>query len=151
MCACSFASVMSDSSTPWTIACQAPLSMEFYRQIPWRRAWQHIPVFLPGESHGQRSLVDYSPWGHRVRHEWRDLACTLWPITCSCLFSVLEAMKWGLLDPIWLRIVSIWVFLSVNTSSPLFWGVRKTLSPDLHFRVLKKYFLMSIQNNRKLL
>ena len=27
------------------------------RKIPWRRAWQPIPVFLPGESHGQRSLV----------------------------------------------------------------------------------------------
>ena len=26
--------------------------------------WQPTPVFLPGESHGQRSLVGYSPWGH---------------------------------------------------------------------------------------
>ena len=31
-------------------------------KIPWRRAWQPIPVFLPGESQGQRSLVGYSPW-----------------------------------------------------------------------------------------
>ena len=31
------------------------------RKIPWRRKWQPTPVFLPGESHGQRSLVDYSP------------------------------------------------------------------------------------------
>ena len=31
-------------------------------KIPWRRAWQPTPVFLPGESHGQRSLVSYSPW-----------------------------------------------------------------------------------------
>ena len=30
-------------------------------KIPWRRAWQPTPVFLPGESHGQRSLVCYSP------------------------------------------------------------------------------------------
>ena len=29
----------------------------------WRRKWQPTPVFLPGESHGQRSLVGYSPWG----------------------------------------------------------------------------------------
>ena len=39
---------------------------EFYPwigKIPWRRAWQPIPVFLAGESHGQRSLVGYSPWG----------------------------------------------------------------------------------------
>ena len=33
--------------------------------IPWRRAWQATPVFLPGESHRQRNLVDYSPWGHK--------------------------------------------------------------------------------------
>ena len=31
------------------------------RKIPWRTAWQHTPVFLPGESHEQRSLVGYSP------------------------------------------------------------------------------------------
>ena len=35
------------------------------RKIPWRRAWQPTPVFLPGESHGQRSLVGYSPWDHK--------------------------------------------------------------------------------------
>ena len=33
-------------------------------KIPWRRAWQPTPVFLPGESHGQRSLAGYSPWSH---------------------------------------------------------------------------------------
>ena len=32
-------------------------------RFPWRREWQPTPVFLPGESHGQRSLVGYSPWG----------------------------------------------------------------------------------------
>ena len=42
--------------------------------MPWRRSWQPTPVFLPGESHGQRSLVGYSSWGHRVRHNWSDLA-----------------------------------------------------------------------------
>ena len=30
-------------------------------KIPWRRKWQPTPVFLPGESHGQRSLAGYSP------------------------------------------------------------------------------------------
>ena len=33
------------------------------RKIPWRRTWQPTPVFLPGESHGQRTLVGYSPRG----------------------------------------------------------------------------------------
>ena len=32
-------------------------------KTPWRRAWQPTPVSMPGESHGQRSLVGYSPWG----------------------------------------------------------------------------------------
>ena len=35
------------------------------RKIPWRRAWQPTPVFSPGESHGQSSLLGYSPWGHK--------------------------------------------------------------------------------------
>ena len=33
-------------------------------RIPWRRKWQPTPVLLPAESHGWRSLVGYSPWGH---------------------------------------------------------------------------------------
>ena len=37
--------------------------MPWVRNIPWRRAWQPAPVFLLGESQGQRSLVGYSPWG----------------------------------------------------------------------------------------
>ena len=36
------------------------------RKIPWRRKWQPTPVFLPGKSHGQRSLVGYSPWDHKT-------------------------------------------------------------------------------------
>ena len=35
------------------------------RKIPWRRAWQLAAVFLPGESHGQRSLVGCSPRGRK--------------------------------------------------------------------------------------
>ena len=32
------------------------------REIPWRREWLPTPVFLPGEFHGQRNLMGYSPW-----------------------------------------------------------------------------------------
>ena len=35
------------------------------RKIPWRRQWQPTPVFLPGKFQGQRSLVGYSPCGHK--------------------------------------------------------------------------------------
>ena len=42
-----------------------------FRKIPWRRKQQPTPVFLPGKSHGQRSLADFSLWGHkRARHNW---------------------------------------------------------------------------------
>ena len=34
-------------------------------KIPWRRAWLSTPVFLPGESYGQRSLAGYSPQGRK--------------------------------------------------------------------------------------
>ena len=37
----------------------------YVRKIPWRRARQPTPVFLPGESNGQRSLVGYSPQGRK--------------------------------------------------------------------------------------
>ena len=42
-------------------------------KIPWRREWQHTPVFLPGESHGQRNLATVQPGymdSHRVGHDW---------------------------------------------------------------------------------
>ena len=38
------------------------------RKIPWRREWLPTPVFLPGESHGQRSPVGYSPWRCKESH-----------------------------------------------------------------------------------
>ena len=34
-------------------------------KVPWRRKWQPTPVFLPGKSHGQRTLEHYNPWGCR--------------------------------------------------------------------------------------
>ena len=38
------------------------------------------PVFFPGKSHGQRSLVGYSPWSCRVRHDWKSehIYCNFW-------------------------------------------------------------------------
>ena len=39
-------------------------------KIPWRRTSQPTPVFLPGESHGQRCLAGYSPWS---RKSWTRL------------------------------------------------------------------------------
>ena len=48
-----------------TYQCRRPRFDPWVRKIPWRREWQPTPVFLPEESHGQRSLAGYSPWGHK--------------------------------------------------------------------------------------
>ena len=45
------------------LKCRRPGFNPWVGKIPWRRKWQPTPVFLPGKSHGQKSLVDYSPWG----------------------------------------------------------------------------------------
>ena len=49
------------TKNPPANAGDAGLIPEF--KIPWRRKWQPTPIFLPGESPGQRSLMGYSPWG----------------------------------------------------------------------------------------
>ena len=47
-----------------------PASIPGLGRVPSRRKWQSIPVFLPGKSHGWRSLAGYSPGGHkRVGHD----------------------------------------------------------------------------------
>ena len=57
-------------------------------KIPWRRERLPTPVFLPGEFHGQKNLVGYSPWGHTESDtiEWRTLSLRIWKIQqCWCL------------------------------------------------------------------
>ena len=51
-------------------------------RFPWRRKWQPTPVFLPGQSQGQRRLEGYiqSIESQRVRHDWSNLAC----MHCIC-------------------------------------------------------------------
>ena len=46
------------------------------RKIPWRRKWQPTPVFLPGESSGQRNLEGYSPWGRKESDSTERLTLT---------------------------------------------------------------------------
>ena len=49
-------------------------SLSLFTFMHWRRKWQPTPVFLPGESQGQRSLVDCHMGSHRVGHDGSDLA-----------------------------------------------------------------------------
>ena len=54
----------------------------------WRRKWQTTPVLLPGEFHGQKSLVRYSPWGHKEPDTTERLTHTqesLLPNTPTCI------------------------------------------------------------------
>ena len=76
---------------------------------PWRRKCQPIPVFLPGKSHGQRSLVGYSPWGHKrlghdlTKHQQQLFLFNSFPgaasgkePTCQCTRCKREMQVWSL-------------------------------------------------------
>ena len=63
-------------------------------KIPWRRAWQPTPVVLPGEFHGQRSLVGYSPWGHKESDTDEGLTHTNCDNT-SHFIEVFENYMWS--------------------------------------------------------
>ena len=56
------------------LAMRRPLLDSWVQKISWRREWQPTPVFLPGEFHGQRHLVGYSPWGRQES----DMDMTEW-------------------------------------------------------------------------
>ena len=63
---------------PWWLSgksiclqCRRPRFDSWVGNISWEKKLQPTPVFLPGKSHGQRSLLGYSPWGLQgVGHDW---------------------------------------------------------------------------------
>ena len=60
-------------------------SLSLFSFMHWKRKWQHIPVFLPGKSHEQRSLAGYCPWGHKSWMWLSDWTIgTLFLINDSC-------------------------------------------------------------------
>ena len=93
-------------SIPWwlrwlriCLQCSKPGFDPWVRKIPWRREWQPTAIFLPGEFHGQRSLVGYSPWGRKELDmiEWLTFTLKIpyWLIssmilTLGCLSLVLS-------------------------------------------------------------
>ena len=84
------------ASTPWV------------RKISWRRAWQPSPVFLPGESHGQREgyTVKLSIGSQRVGHDSSDLACMhIQPTTSSVIaLTQIFILSWTILFVLYLKI-----------------------------------------------
>ena len=81
-------------------------------KITSRRKWQPIPVFLPKNSHGQRSMVGYSPWGHKVSGT-TELLSTLrfnqngpaksWPMDFGLCIE--WKMNWTIRSPVGLFLV----------------------------------------------
>ena len=87
------------------------------RKIPWRKAWQPTPVFLPGESHGQSGI----PWWatvHRVAKSWTSLQGLS---THAVLGSVLILFFYMSLSHVWLcnpmdcSLLCPWYFIGKNT------------------------------------
>ena len=72
--------------------------------LSWRRQWHPTPVLLPGKSHGPRSLVGCSPWGHEESdttarlHFHFSLSCIGEgngnPLQCSCLENPKDGGAW---------------------------------------------------------
>ena len=66
-----FMYIYTHTGLPWWLTVKRLLTMQetqvrsLVRKILWKRKWQPTPVLLPGKYHGQRSLVGYSPWGHK--------------------------------------------------------------------------------------
>ena len=92
---CAFLTVFSGGASGKEPTCQC--RRQRYRfnprvgKIPWRRAWQPTPVFLPGESHGQRNLAGYSPRGRRVGYDWacaRMSKVIVWAASMAALLLV---------------------------------------------------------------
>ena len=104
--------------------------------IPWKREWQPIPAFLPGKSHGQRSLVGYSPWGHKELDttEWLTLHFTSpssklnQDLMFNCFTNYCIEKEVSRVNLINIFISSIMLFISSNLSQriesniPIIWS-----------------------------
>ena len=79
---------------------QEMLAQPWVGKTPWRRKWQPTPVFLPGKSHGQRSLMGYSPWSCKESDTAERLSTHTPPggrgrhsITCAALLPNVHGLN----------------------------------------------------------
>ena len=102
--------------------CRRPKKCEFnpwVGKIPWRRAWQPIPVFLPGESHAQRSPAGYSPWGHKEPDATEQAGTPF----CTVRFeraTVFQPSEWKVM---------------LELTSKIIWNCEWQICPFFHFSV----------------
>ena len=59
------------------LQCRRPWFDPWVRTILWRREWLPTPLSLPGESHAQKSLAGYSPWGQKEHDRTEQLILSL--------------------------------------------------------------------------
>ena len=78
-------------------------------KISWRRKWQPTPVFLPGKSHGWRSLVGYSLWGRKSRTRLSDFNFTI-TLEVFGSSSTITCYSQGLDRADWLRTIGKHLF-----------------------------------------
>ena len=87
-------------------------------KIPWRRKWQATPIFLPGESYGQRSLAGNSPWGCKESRVTKHS-----PFQVDCLLKFLGMSRSGMCMCVSCSVVSnSWDPRTVAGQAPLFMG-----------------------------
>ena len=87
------------------LQCRRPQFDPWVGKIPWKRERLPTPVFLPGGFHGERSLVGYSPWGHKELDTTERLTHTH-----TYTHSVSKALSTNGWSSLW------------DTKSPGFWG-----------------------------
>ena len=94
-----------------------------------RREWQPTPVFLPGEFHGQRSLVGYSPWSHKQSDTSEQLILSLF------IRKPMSAWAWHWHSSIFERI-NEWILLYPFANSPnIIW----TMQPPDKISIVQKH------------
>ena len=82
------------------------------REIPWRRAWQPTPGFLPGESHGQKRLAGYSLWGHKQSDTTEAMIHTQ--------TVILQLSTW--VEPSRLILLRVFKLFSILSTSEVSWS-----------------------------
>ena len=115
------------------LQCGRPGFDPWVEKIPWRRKWQSTPVFLPRESHEQRSLAGYSPWVAKSRTQLRDFT-----------FKVVMRMKWisiGKAFSAWHKVISMCSLNLKKKESSLFSECPLLNKPQAFFPSCHSYFI----------
>ena len=79
-------------------------------KIPWSSKWKLAPIFLPGKSLGQGTLVGYSPWGHKEL-DMTKRQSTIYLFIFSCAASSLLCRAFSSCGELWYKGLSLWWLL----------------------------------------